>query len=140
VPNYIVPTENVATVEFSSVGSPIFAMYSKGNDCSGMTRLPRENAPGNPNATPLSVAAGVNIAFGATGTHGASWCNAMTSFTPVSGARYHVALIVDYPKGCSVEVYRDNNGQQQPEPSARIKEVRSVFPMYPTGSFCHSGK
>lgn len=140
VPDYRVPTENFATVEFSSLGSPIFAMYSKGGNCSGMTRIPQENAPGNPNATPLRVSSGIEIAFGATGVNGnpPAWCNAMTSFVPAAGAHYTVTLAEAYPQGCGVRIQRVEAGRAVDEPSSRSKRVRNVFPMYPTGSYCHA--
>lgn len=141
VPRYHVPTENFATVKFSYVGAPIFAMYSKGENCSGMTRLPEENAPGNPMSAPLRVSSGVKIAFGATGVSGRplATCNAMTAFVPVAGAHYVATLVATYPQGCGVNIQRIEGGQAVPEPTAQVKRVRNVFPMYPTGSYCHSG-
>lgn len=142
VPRYQIPTENFATVKFSYVGRPIFAMYSRGDNCSGMTRLPEENAPGKPESAPLRVTSGVKIAFGATGVNfnPLAACNAMTSFVPTAGAQYLARVVAVYPNGCSVRIERMEDGQAVPEPSAQVKRVRNVFPMYPTGSYCHPDK
>jgi len=64
----------------------------------------------------------------------------MTSFVPTAGAQYLASVVAVYPNGCSVRIERIEDGQAVPEPSAQVKRVRSVFPMYPTGSYCHPDK